>query len=177
MAWITTDDGRKVNTEWFDEDERKKYEQIEKAQKEADKLNNPNKEHFAKENRRVEDFMKKRSGSLEMKNGQILEHYSLGEMKNMILKDAKDAGELYEDDAISIQYVDGSVESYVGGDDTSKMKLSNINGVIWNNANTIAYAGKGIKIENYKEKYPEDYPDEKGYEDDWRMDFEYYKKG
>ena len=39
MAWITTDNGRKVNTEWFDEDERKKYEQIEKAQKKADELN------------------------------------------------------------------------------------------------------------------------------------------
>ena len=37
MAWLTTEDGRKVNTEWFDSDERKKYQQIEKAQEEAKK--------------------------------------------------------------------------------------------------------------------------------------------
>lgn len=37
MAWFTTDDGNKVNTDWFDEDERKKYDQIEKAQQEAKK--------------------------------------------------------------------------------------------------------------------------------------------
>ena len=35
MAWITTDEGRHVNTEWFNDDERKKYAQIEKNQKEA----------------------------------------------------------------------------------------------------------------------------------------------
>ena len=35
MAWITTKDGRRVNTEWFEEDERKKYAQIEAAQETA----------------------------------------------------------------------------------------------------------------------------------------------
>ena len=39
MAWITTEDGRRVNTEWFDDDERRKYAQIEENQKQADKLN------------------------------------------------------------------------------------------------------------------------------------------
>lgn len=39
MAWITTKDGRRVNTEWFDEDERKKYAQIEAAEKEAQERN------------------------------------------------------------------------------------------------------------------------------------------
>ena len=39
MAWLTTEDGRKVNTDWFSEDEKKKYAQIEANQKEADKLN------------------------------------------------------------------------------------------------------------------------------------------
>lgn len=35
MAWLTTKDGRRVNTEWFDEDEKQKYKQIEKNQKQA----------------------------------------------------------------------------------------------------------------------------------------------
>lgn len=39
MAWITTEDGRRVNTDWFTEDERKKYRQIEENQKQADELN------------------------------------------------------------------------------------------------------------------------------------------
>jgi len=40
MAWFTTDDGRKVNTDWFDADERKKYQQMEQAQEEAKKAAN-----------------------------------------------------------------------------------------------------------------------------------------
>ena len=138
-----------------------------KANNEEAKL----KAHFESENKRVEEFMEKQSGSIEMENGQILEKYTMKEMKNMVLKDAKDAGDNYEDNFIAIQYTDGTIKTYGGGDDTSKMKLTNINGVIWDNANTSAYAGKGIKIENYKEKYPKDYPHSKGYEDDWRIDF------
>lgn len=43
MAWITTKDGRRVDTEWFTEDERKKYQQIKENQKQADekKTNEP----------------------------------------------------------------------------------------------------------------------------------------
>ena len=133
-------------------------------------------EHFKKENERVEKWQNSRESSIEMDNGQILEHYPINEMKKMILKEAKDAGVMWEDDSISIQYTDGSVKVYVEGDDTDKIKLTDINGVIWSNANTTAFAGKGIKIENYKELYPKDYPDEKGYEDDWRMNFEHYKR-
>lgn len=39
MAWFTTDEGKHVNTEWFDEDEKRKYKQLEQNQQEADKLN------------------------------------------------------------------------------------------------------------------------------------------
>ena len=39
MAWFTTDDGRRVNTDWFDEDEKKKYSQIEANKQEASKRN------------------------------------------------------------------------------------------------------------------------------------------
>lgn len=40
MSWITTKDGRRVNTEWFEEDEQKKYAQIEANAKEAAAKNN-----------------------------------------------------------------------------------------------------------------------------------------
>lgn len=39
MAWFTTDEGKHVNTDWFDEDEKRKYKQLEQNQQEADKLN------------------------------------------------------------------------------------------------------------------------------------------
>jgi len=39
MAWITTKDGRHVNTDWFSEDQRQKYSQIEANQAEANRLN------------------------------------------------------------------------------------------------------------------------------------------
>ncbi len=42
MAWITTKDGRRVDTEWFDADERTKYEQIEQNAKQAADLNKRN---------------------------------------------------------------------------------------------------------------------------------------
>lgn len=127
--------------------------------------------HFDKENTRVEKLMSLKSGSIEMENGQILEKYTMREMKTDVLKEAKDNQYMWADDSIAIRYTDGSISVYGEGDDTSKMKLTNIEGVIYENASTTAYAGKGIKIENYKQLYPKDYPDEKGYEDDWRMDF------
>lgn len=42
MPWITTKDGRKVNTDWFADDERQKQEQIAENQRQADKLNGKN---------------------------------------------------------------------------------------------------------------------------------------
>jgi len=72
---------------------------------------------------------------------------------------------MWEDDAIVIRYTNGEVKYYGEGDDTSKIKLSNISGVIYENANTSAYAGKGVKIENYDEMF-----DNWG-GDDWRLDF------
>jgi len=129
--------------------------------------------HFDAENKRIAEFMQgSRSGSIEMENGQTLERYTLDYMKNYILKDAKSGGVMWEDDQISILYKDGKIESYIEGDDTSGMKLSNIEGVIYSNSATTAYAGKGVEIVNYKELFPKDYPHEKGYEDDWRIDFE-----
>ena len=38
MAWFTTKDGRRVNTDWMDEDERKKYAQIIENEIQAQKL-------------------------------------------------------------------------------------------------------------------------------------------
>lgn len=39
MAWFTTDEGKHVNTDWFEEDEKRKYKQLEQNQQEADRLN------------------------------------------------------------------------------------------------------------------------------------------
>lgn len=39
MAWFTTDEGKHVNTDWFDEDEKRKYRQLEQNQAEAKKMN------------------------------------------------------------------------------------------------------------------------------------------
>lgn len=176
MAWLSTDDGRHFNTDWLSEDEKKKYAQIEANQKQAEVLNNPDKVHFDKENKRVADLMKKRSGSIEMENGQILEKYTLSDMKSGVLKDAKDVKELYDDNYIAIQYTDGTVQSYAEHDDTSKMKLTNIYGVIWDNGSTIAYAGNGVDIVNYRERYAEDYKKRKDNDDDWRMEFSHIRK-
>lgn len=61
MAWITTEDGRRVNTEWFDEDERRKYAQIEENQKQADKLNGKkeNKLSFLEDNPKLQKAVDK----------------------------------------------------------------------------------------------------------------------
>ena len=131
---------------------------------------NTDEQQFAKENKRVEEFMQKPLDghdvvNIEMDNGQVLEHYSMDMMKNTVLKEAKDNKEVWEDDAIYIKYKDGKVASYTGGDDVSKMKLTNIEGAIYSNAGTTAYAGKGVKIRNYNEIY-----DDWGF-DDWRMEF------
>lgn len=45
MPWITTKTGKRVNTDWFDEDEKRKQAQIEANKEEAHKKNNPNAMH------------------------------------------------------------------------------------------------------------------------------------
>lgn len=125
-------------------------------------------QHFEKENARVEEFLNGRAGSITMDNGQIIERYSQKEMLS-ILREFKDNGVMYDDDSIDIMYKDGTYVGYRGGDDTSKMKLSNIETVIYGNGSTDGFSGKNIKIENYREKY-----DDWGDDDDWRLDFETY---
>ena len=139
------------------------------------KINGGLQQHFKKENARVADFMAKKEGSIEMDNGQILEKYTMKDMKYTILQETKDNGYMWADDAVAILYKDGSIAYYGEGDDTSKMKLSNIKGVIYENASTSAYSGTGVVIENYNETAA----GEKGtpygkskLEDDWRIDFE-----
>ena len=126
--------------------------------------------HFAAENELVRKFMSGKTpnggSSIEMENGQILERYSMKDMKNLVLREVKDAGVMYSDMAVSILYDDGTVKFYGEGDDTDKMRLTGIRGVIYDNAMTTAYAGSGVKIENYYELY-DNWDD-----DDWRMDFE-----
>ena len=133
------------------------------AEREAKKLQ----QHFDKENARVEEFLQGRAGSITMENGDIIERYTQKEMLSY-LRDFKDNGVMWDDDSIDIMYKDGTYAGYRGGDDTSKMKLSNIDTIIYGNGSTQAFSGKNIKIENYYEKY------EGWYEDDWRLDFAKY---
>ena len=124
--------------------------------------------HFEKENARIEEFLSSRAGSITMANGEIIERYTQKETLS-ILREFKDNGSMWENDAVDIMYKDGTYKGYRGGDDTSKMKLSNIDTIIYSNDNTKGFSGKNIKIENYREKY-----DDWGDEDDWRLDFETY---
>lgn len=127
-------------------------------------------QHFEKENARIEEFLQGRAGSITMENGDILERYTQKEMLS-ILRDLKDNSVMDDDIAIDIMYKDGTYKGYRGGDDTSKMKLSNIDTVIYNNDATQGFSGKNIKIENYREIY-----ENWGDDDDWRIDFaKYYK--
>ena len=127
-------------------------------------------QHFEKENARIEEFLQGRAGSITMENGEIIERYSQKEMVS-ILRELKDNAVMDDDMAIDIMYKDGTYKGYRGGDDTSKMKLSNIDTIIYTNDATQAFSGKNIKIENYREKY-----DNWGDDDDWRLDFATYYK-
>ena len=135
--------------------------------------------HFDSENARVEEFMSgkassKSGGSLEMDNGQILERYTLKEMVD-ILKETKDNGTVWKDDGFSILYNNGDMKFYAPGDDISKVKTTGIEGVIYENGSTTAYAGKGVKIENLNQTEAGAKHTRYGtskYEDDWRMDFD-----
>ena len=125
-------------------------------------------QHFDKENARIEAFLQSRDGSITMDNGQIIERYTQKEMASL-LRDFKDNGVMWDDDAVDIMYKDGTYKGYRGGDDTSKMKLSNIDTVIYDNGSTVAFSGKNIKVDNYREKISN-----WGDDDDWRLDFETY---
>lgn len=133
------------------------------------------KRHFDRENARVADLMKKRQGSITMDNGQILEKYTMDEMMRYTLRDMKANGEAWSDFSVSILYKDGKQAHYTSGEDTSKMKLSGVQAVIEDNGSTLAYAGKGVKIENLNQTEAfakmTRYGTSKS-EDDWRMDFE-----
>lgn len=136
-------------------------------------------QHFDKENKKVADLMKgkcpSRGKSVEMANGQIFERYSMDEMKSVILQDVKNNGDMWSDSSIAILYRNGDIDVFSEGDDTSKMKLSNIKGVIYDNGSTSAYSGTGVKIENYNETLAGEKMTRYGTdedEDDWRIDFE-----
>lgn len=132
--------------------------------------------HFDKENARVEQFMSGRAkphSSIEMENGQILERYTTKQLIDY-LKDAKNSGGLSADEQYAVLYSNGEIKVYNSEDDISKIKLSGIRGIINENESTSAYAGTGVKIENYNQIYVGEkwtrYGTNKD-EDDWRMDF------
>ena len=155
--------------------EKKKDRDIQQAKEQADRLNNPLKAHFEKENARIKDFMSgnvKSAKQITMENGQVLERNTMKDMIEWVkgFKDYDDA--MPSDNQVSIFYNDGTIKSWIDGDNLKDMKLKDIQAIIWDNESMQSYAGKGVKIVNFKELYPKDYPDAKGYEDDWRIDFD-----
>ena len=144
--------------------------------------------HFDREDQRITDFMNsKTQETITMDNGQILEKYTIKEIKDIIRDTVNYSdGIVDNDDQFAILYNDGSVKIFGGGDDITKYKKTGIKGIIYENGSTSGYAGKGIKIENLNEteayeklkrqgrdlKYAyKNYGTDKVY-DDWRIDFE-----
>lgn len=158
-----------------DKELSEKQDQISRTSHVADQMNTTqlsDSERFAKENLRVKDFMKQETGQIQMANGQVLEKNTLKDLKWQV-QEFKQNGTMPEDFAVSMRYSNGDIVSYVEGDDTSKMRFSDVTGIILDNPGTLAYAGSGVEIVNYKELYPEQY---KIHEDDWRMQFKEKKK-
>ena len=103
-----------------------------------------NSEYFETELKKVQSLLSKSTGSVEMSNGQRFEKYTLKEMIWQ-LQEVKDAGELFEDNVIQIKYTNGKEICYHEGDATGDLKLSGISAVIWDSADYMACAGKGIR--------------------------------
>ena len=101
-------------------------------------------EYFEIELKKVQFLLSKSTGFVEMTNGQRLEKYTLKEMIWQ-LQEVKDAGELFDDNTIQIKYTNGKVFCYHEGDATVDLKLSGISAVIWDSADYMACAGKGIR--------------------------------
>ena len=112
---------------------------------------------FQSEQAKIDKFLdSKKPGSIEMESGQIFEHYSLKDMKTA-LQDIKDMGYCDEDFQCEIRYKNGDIVVYGAGDDTSNMKLSNIDTAIFRNPNTDAFYGNNARIYTYDtDESPED---------------------
>ena len=95
---------------------------------------------------------------------RIIERFSLKEMKKSLkdyISDNKEV-DFSNGDAICIKYKDGT---FLYVEETKDIKFSNIEGVIFENAETSSYAGKGVEIVNYNDIY-----DDWVFED-WRVEF------
>ena len=103
-----------------------------------------------------------------MANGEILEHYTMDQLWD-ILYEAKRNGAVPEDDSFVLHYSDGHYEVYVGGDEFPKGAAvrRGLDGIGWGNASTLGIAGKGFRFVNYRQIYGEEW----SYgEDDWRIE-------
>lgn len=121
---------------------------------------------------KVKEFTSKRLTKgyecLELETGEnhyrIIERYSLSEMKKALKDYICDNEYVGEDEEICITYKDGT---FLYVEETKDIKFTNIKGVIFENAETSAYAGKGIEVVDYNDIY-EDW----GWGgEDWRLEF------
>lgn len=86
MPWITTKSGKRINTDWFDDDEKRKQQQIESNKQEADKKNEVSKPKQALEY--VKSKIDKESASFQELYEDAKYEYGLSGREAQQLKDS-----------------------------------------------------------------------------------------
>lgn len=127
-----------------------------------DKKNFLKKEVFKMARRRKINEITYECFEMGEKQDRIIEHYSLKSMKQLLKDYISENEYVSEDDSICIKYKDGT---FLYVEKTKDIKFTNIEGVIFDNPETTAYAGEGIEIVDYNQLY-EDWGGE-----DWRVEF------
>lgn len=142
MAWITTKDGRHVNTEWFDDEERRKYAQIEFNQDAANYLNSryniPYKDWKHQEDRKDDHYDASTPYSIYEHDEK---HYVREkDIRKVGKKDTIEEVEAWKnddgtygtgngDESIYVIYDDGSYEELTDGETHRGWKSKNIKGI------------------------------------------------
>ena len=140
--------------------------------------------HFFEIDKKIESFMRANGYARSEDYGlpdTYLEKDTLQNIKSLLKDYNMGYNLLTDDDSIAILYKDGTI---VFGEDIlsegKKIKLSNIDSVIYSNGSTTTFAGKHIEVYNVRERLPyknkgyESYrsiKDRYNDEDDIRVDF------
>ena len=140
--------------------------------------------HFQEVDKKIELFMKAKGYAYSEDYGlpnAYLEKDTIQNMKSLLKSFNNGDNEVADDDAIYILYKGGSI--VYGNDvlwDGKKIKLTNIDSVIYDNGSTTMFAGNHIEAYNLRERLPYISKGYNGYksvadryndEDDIRVDF------
>lgn len=140
MAWITTKDGRRVNTEWFTDEERVKYAQIEANQQIANVLNGrfnvPYDQWNKQEERREEHY--DAPTPYTVREYDESHWVKAPDVRKVTRKNAIDEAEGWKnddgtygtgDESIHVIYDDGSYVELTDGETHRGWKQKNIRGI------------------------------------------------